>query len=870
MILATCINSSHAQGDGLPINDAETQAGNVHETISNQSAIAVQISDVNITANLSQNAYLNLSSSSEFGSNQRSIFITDDSIANSNITNNVAGSENSTTSDPSATQSANIISNLLDIQSRSPPTVDLIPDPTLNAHPTTKTPNLSRNPNPTVEAKSPTYSNTTEVSSVTREEKTNPVGETTFISSTPPQETTTGSNAADVHLSPDLTTDTSPTSTQSSTSTITNVDFIPSSSPIPSQSGSQAPSPSDSSNPSAIAGTFATNSIQCNKNDSNLITRYVVPDLHLTHYQYWLKNNPSTYRQYVDICSKIQLPVKIWDRQIFNSLHENVTYENIDCMQDLRCGNVILNTICSSINDIPKACWGYESCENIYLMPECYGSKMSQAKSEQEQKILWFNQADFGYILERRRELGRFCIADKQANHSLKSSFDCTRKFRTCRGENLLIDLRSKEDQSPDLGGWNCDLQEKRVAEEAGEQGELESWFDELKNYRSMSHPDTEQACDSRFEKQVFFVKLDSSRSLYEYLSSFFNLYATMHLNNKFFQDNQMIIWNAKDGASPSKYDNILWPAFTSNKPISLSELKGKRVCFEKFIFALPSRSVNGLYQKTPLVPGCKKTGLFDAFNKHMLHKLRIRRHYEPMLDSTSPRPIIRVVLLSRKRSSERRIVNEEELKGALMNQTGILSTVDLVDVTEKPNPLETIGLIANTDILIGMHGDALTYLLFLPDWSSVIELHDCGDRRYADLAKLRGLDYFKLDDSGTTDKSFTKVTRNLDDSESTLSDLQSNYSIKVNALIELVEKAVERSVRSRSKHFEKLGWKPLMKKTDLNELPDTGSSSIKAVIRTATREQRESESMLMNKMKHVASGEPKNEPDWQNSRDEL
>lgn len=42
------------------------------------------------------------------------------------------------------------------------------------------------------------------------------------------------------------------------------------------------------------------------------------------------------------------------------------------------------------------------------------------------------------------------------------------------------------------------------------------------------------------------------------------------------------------------------------------------------------------------------------------------------------------------------------------------------------------------------MHGAGLTHLLFLPDWATIFEIHNCEDKDcYQDLARLRGVKYF-------------------------------------------------------------------------------------------------------------------------------
>jgi len=42
---------------------------------------------------------------------------------------------------------------------------------------------------------------------------------------------------------------------------------------------------------------------------------------------------------------------------------------------------------------------------------------------------------------------------------------------------------------------------------------------------------------------------------------------------------------------------------------------------------------------------------------------------------------------------------------------------------TWKTDFLEQLGVIQETDVLIGMHGAGLTHMLFFPDWAAVFEV---------------------------------------------------------------------------------------------------------------------------------------------------
>lgn len=59
-----------------------------------------------------------------------------------------------------------------------------------------------------------------------------------------------------------------------------------------------------------------------------------------------------------------------------------------------------------------KRCWGYEEgCpkSNAYSTPVCNGNHKGWAQSNKEHVDRFYNQADFGYIKERSREMKIMC-----------------------------------------------------------------------------------------------------------------------------------------------------------------------------------------------------------------------------------------------------------------------------------------------------------------------------------------------------------------------------------------------------------------------------------------------------------------------------
>lgn len=559
--------------------------------------------------------------------------------------------------------------------------------------------------------------------------------------------------------------------------------------------------------------------------------KVAVPDLPLNHYRFWLKNHPRAFQEFKQICSQ---NLSNLDHKL---LQANLTFDDPDYLEKL---DSLLAGICSDIDNVSKSCWGYEnSCQNIYLMPECLGSHLGQAKNEQEQKITWFSQSDFGYILDRRRELSKFCSLDKHSTDLIKSSLECTKYFRTCRGDNLMIKFNSipkdgglikqgKESTSVaekgGVGGWNCDLQVKRIQEEDGQRGALESWFNELSNYTKLNHVPP-GACDETIEKPAYIIKLDSSANLHNYLGSFLNLYATFHLNNRFSDDNQIIIW---DNQLPRSKFDVMWKAFTRNRLLSIESFENKRVCFKKFVFTLLPRTKDGLLYNTKLIPGCSKSGLFDSFNKYTLHKLRISQDYNQSSKNYTTNELIRVTLFVRS-TPYRKILNQDRLFSAIRKRSDQY-VVQLIDF-QKHDFLSQIKIAQNTDILIGIHDAGLAHTLFLPDWAVLYELYDCQEKSYHDLARLRGVSYVspkKEDKVKFSTKLF--LHEDLEDFDRLRTsnllkyDKYWSYYINEDKFIEYFNVAVEKVKKNRLRYFpeqkveNKTKDKPNTSNNDINQ----------------------------------------------------
>lgn len=356
-------------------------------------------------------------------------------------------------------------------------------------------------------------------------------------------------------------------------------------------------------------------------------------------------------------------------------------------------------------------------------------------------------KADFGYIREQRKELKSYC---KPLNVSkVESSLECTKYMRFCRAKNIMIDfqkllkleepIRYRDDVLDDglMGGHSCQLDKSGLLKENGHKSPLQSWFEEMEHFTLY---EKEPKCDVTITKPTFILKLDATVNMYHHFCDFLNLYLSMHLNNTFNFDNQIMIW---DTISYRSNFGLVWKSFTDNPLTDLKFLKGKKVCFKDIVFPLLPRMVFGMYYNMPLIPGCYGSGVFKAFNRHLLYRMNISDTFE--YNAQKDPGTIRITFISRN-TKFRKILNEDQLISSLKKKSRKF-IVTKVDLNHHMAFSDQVNITANTDILIGIHGAGLTHALFLPDYSVLFEIYNCEDEHcYKDLARLRGVKYLTWD----------------------------------------------------------------------------------------------------------------------------
>lgn len=130
----------------------------------------------------------------------------------------------------------------------------------------------------------------------------------------------------------------------------------------------------------------------------------------------------------------------------------------------------------------------------------------------------------------------------------------------------------------------------------------------------------------------------------------------------------------------------------------------------------------------------CKESKTFSVFIE------RVMDFYDISQQRDLSEPLI-LTFVDRK--GTRRLHNQDDLLSTLRSNYPDI-TINVVDFATI-NLREQIRIVANTDILAGVHGAGLTHAMFLPEGSALVEIQpmDVFHKGFRNVAALRGLRYF-------------------------------------------------------------------------------------------------------------------------------
>ncbi len=424
-----------------------------------------------------------------------------------------------------------------------------------------------------------------------------------------------------------------------------------------------------------------------------------------------------------------------------------------------------------------------------------------------ERQRFW-ETADWGVVPASRERLVERCAAPGGA-----ASFRCAADLRLCQGRRVRIDVPPS---GAGLGtgvtvSAGCPLAED-FPRSGPFLGGISDWGPEL---RDLHGAEEARPCDVTVHEPTLFLKPDSRANVYHGLCDHVNLFLSAWIAGwQDAADLQIVNWEpaaTAERVSSGWYE--LYDAFTTRPVRPLGFWAGKSVCFDDAMFAVNPRAVGTFYFNMD-VPGraerCRSGpgGLVRAFAERTKARVLAHPPHRP-----GPDEPVRVKVMSRSAgngstSGTRQVTNEAELVAALRRRVpGIEVEVVNFDWNGRPPIAGQLALIADTDVLVGMHGAGLVHTLWLPEWAVVYEIYDCGDvDTYADLARLAGVDHL----SGKESDLLRRLPPGVAVAEK---DLQNpkfwNYQIAEDAFVAHVEEAVRRVRAHPASPFRKPAESP-------------------------------------------------------------
>lgn len=287
------------------------------------------------------------------------------------------------------------------------------------------------------------------------------------------------------------------------------------------------------------------------------------------------------------------------------------------CEQHHGCSELYLmnSTNGQLATDIANACWGHEvhcTAANRFQTPVCVGPAAGRIQNKEIQVETFYSQADFGYVKRQINDLRVIC----EPTFLTDSALVCTEYLRFCRGRNLLLDLRDLPQRSDriryhtdvlqdgQIKGY-CKLNRSLLDNQIDHMGALQSWSAELRNFAEATESlyDNKKECDLFIQRPAYLMKIDATYNMYHHFCDFFNLYVTLFVNQShptvFDTNSQIIIWETYPYDSPFA---VTFKAFSQHPIWTLSQIQGRKVCFQNVVLPLLPRMIFGLYYNTPIV----------------------------------------------------------------------------------------------------------------------------------------------------------------------------------------------------------------------------------------------------------------------------
>lgn len=415
---------------------------------------------------------------------------------------------------------------------------------------------------------------------------------------------------------------------------------------------------------------------------------------------------------------------------------------------------------------------------------------------EKERQRFWV-AADWGAVPGWRERMVEYCA---EAPGPDSPSMRCTPDLRFCQARHVRIDVGTNVGVSA-----ACTL--KETFPPSGRFfGGISDWTPELPALTGSAEP---RPCDVVVREPTLLIKPDSRANIYHGLCDHVNLFLSAWIAGwQDADDLQIVTWEPavrSERVSSGWYE--LYDAFTTRPVRPLGFWAGRSVCFENVVFAVNPRA-SGTFFYNMDVPGraerCRSGP--DGFVRAFAERTRARVLAQPPR-RPGPDDPVRVKVMSRSAgtgttSGTRHVTNEDALIAAVRRRVpGIEVEVVNFDWNGRPPIAGQLALMADTDVLVGMHGAGLVHTLWLPEWAVLFEIYNCGDvNTYSDLARLAGVDYLTLPETGVRRQAPAVAV----EEERRANPKFWNYEVSEDAFVAQVAEAVRRVRANPASPFRK------------------------------------------------------------------
>lgn len=220
--------------------------------------------------------------------------------------------------------------------------------------------------------------------------------------------------------------------------------------------------------------------------------------------------------------------------------------------------------------------------------------------------------------------------------------------------------------------------------------------------------------------------------------ADFMNMFLVMEVLGVKPSEQQVMLF---DRHPDGPYVELLTHAYTTRPLIRHQHYKGKKILFKRLIFHLESPA--GLIFPRVSRPGpllCHSTSLFQAYRKFVLQAFNLYDVKPPVIPS--------IILSLRHRTPHKNVgrvmANEDEVVNVL--KEGNLINYKVVD-TAKYSYKEQLTMIRNSNILVGIHGAGLMFIMFAAEEAILIEIHPSyrQDRHFRHASRMTGKIYMPI-----------------------------------------------------------------------------------------------------------------------------